>query len=66
MLIKKEMVTIKSAAEILGISTSALRDWDKKGLLKAERNPQNGYRLYRLSDLGKMTDKIKNKRTQIE
>ena len=56
---KKDMVTINSASLILGIPTSTLRNWDKKGLLKAERDPQNGYRLYRLSDLGKTADRIK-------
>lgn len=56
---KKDMVTINSASLILGISTSTLRNWDKKGLIKAKRDPQNNYRLYRLSDLGKIADKIK-------
>ena len=49
---KKGLVTIQSAAEILGVSVETLRNWDKKGKLKATRD-ENGYRLYRISELEK-------------
>lgn len=55
---EKGLVTIKSAAEILGVSVETLRNWDKRGFLKARRNPQNGYRLYNISELQK---KLKQK-----
>jgi excisionase family DNA binding protein len=44
-------VTIKTAAEILGVSVETLRNWDKAGKLKARRNKNNRYRLYNISDL---------------
>ncbi|HNZ55443.1 MAG TPA: MerR family DNA-binding transcriptional regulator [Candidatus Paceibacterota bacterium] len=51
---EKGLVTIKSAAEILGVSVETLRNWDRRGVLKAKRSPQNGYRLYNISELQKM------------
>lgn len=50
---EKGLVTIKSAAEILGVSVETLRNWDRRGILKAKRSPQNGYRLYNISELQK-------------
>lgn len=46
MIIKKRYLTIKEAAKILGVSPLTLRNWDKKGKLKAVRHPINNYRLY--------------------
>jgi excisionase family DNA binding protein len=42
------MLTIKAAAEYLGVSEQTLRRWDQAGKLRARRNPMNGYRLYPL------------------
>ena len=47
---KKGRITIKAAAEILGVSVETLRNWDKKKRLTAERD-RNGYRVYTISDL---------------
>jgi excisionase family DNA binding protein len=41
-----ELLTIKAAAEVLGVSEQTLRRWDKAGKLRAKRHPMNGYRLY--------------------
>lgn len=41
-----ELLTIKAAAEMLGISQQTLRRWDRSGKLVARRHPINGYRLY--------------------
>jgi len=49
-------VTIKSAAEILNLSTETLRNWDKGGKLKAKRD-KNGYRIYNISELEKFASK---------
>jgi excisionase family DNA binding protein len=46
-----EYLTVKSAAEFLGVSPSTLRNWDRAGKLKPHRNPMNRYRLYRCSEL---------------
>ena len=40
------LLTIKAAAQELGVSEQTLRRWDKKGKLKATRHPMNVYRLY--------------------
>ncbi len=56
---KKGMVTIKSAAEILGVSVETLRNWDKAGKLKSERDPQNRYRMYCITEIQKLLkDKV--------
>lgn len=41
-----DLLTIKAAAEILGVSEQTLRRWDNSGKLRARRHPINGYRLY--------------------
>lgn len=48
---EKGFVTIKSASEIAGVSIETLRNWDKQGKLKSKRDPQNGYRLYCISQI---------------
>lgn len=58
---KKGLVTVKEAAETLGVSIQTLIRWDSKGKLKAIRHPMNNYRLYRLVDLQKLADKIGEK-----
>jgi len=37
---------IGEAAELVGVQVSALRFWEQKGLLKPDRDPESGYRLY--------------------
>ncbi len=39
-------LTIKEAAEFLGISAMTLRRWDNDKKLEARRHPINNYRLY--------------------
>jgi MerR family copper efflux transcriptional regulator len=46
-----EYLKIKDAAALLGVSPSTLRNWEKLGKLKAHRNPNNKYRLYKKVDL---------------
>lgn len=41
-----ELLTIKAAAEVLGVSEQTMRRWDKAGKLRAKRHPMNSYRLY--------------------
>jgi len=47
----KNYLTIGETAEILGVSRSTLRNWDKTGKLKPYRHPFNGYRLYNRNEL---------------
>ncbi len=50
-------LTVKEAAEWLGVSPATLRLWDKKGILKPSRRSDNHYRHYRLHDLQKLAAK---------
>lgn len=45
-LMNKKYFTIKEVSKILGVTPLTLRNWDKKGKLKAIRHPINNYRLY--------------------
>lgn len=42
----KKSLTIRQAAEELGVSPDTLRRWDKAKKLKASRHPMNNYRIY--------------------
>lgn len=54
----KQYVHIKEAATLLGVSPMTLRNWDQRGKLLSIRNPMNGYRLYKRSDLEKLLHQI--------
>jgi len=60
---KKKGVTIKIAAEILGVSVNTLRTWDKEGVFRAKRK-ENGYRYYSIRELEKFANihKLRRKR----
>ena len=59
-------VTLKEAATYLGVSKATLRNWDKCGKLKPVRNPINGYRMYNMSELIAMKEKIQDKKISEE
>jgi DNA-binding transcriptional MerR regulator len=48
------LITIKKAAQILGVTTLTLRNWDNAGKFTASRHPINNYRVYRSSDIEKL------------
>jgi len=58
---KKAYVTIKSAADIVGVSVETLRNWDKSGKLATRRDPRNNYRLYDISRIQKLATEHKIK-----
>lgn len=61
-------LTIKQAAKLLHVTPLTLRNWDKKGLLRAYRHPINNYRIYRLDQIEEILRRLerskykKNKR----
>lgn len=57
----KKYLTIKEVAEILGVTPLTLRNWDKKGKLKAYRNPINNYRVYKLEEIELFLRKIESR-----
>lgn len=59
---KADLVTVTEAAEILGVSPSTLRNWDRAGKLKAKRHPFNGYRLYERRQLERILKELTGRR----
>lgn len=53
-----EYVLTAEAATILGVSQNTLRAWAKAGKIRMHRNPANGYRLFRRSDLDKFLEQV--------
>jgi excisionase family DNA binding protein len=53
-----DLLTIKDAAELLGVCEMTLRRWDAAGKFKARRHPLNGYRLYRRQDVERLRKRI--------
>ncbi|OHA23897.1 MAG: hypothetical protein A3B11_02045 [Candidatus Taylorbacteria bacterium RIFCSPLOWO2_01_FULL_44_26] len=55
-----QLISIKKAADLLGITPLTLRNWDKNGKLKALRHPINNYRVYKRQDIEKLLEEISN------
>lgn len=49
-----ELLTLKEASELLKCHPNTLRQWDKKGILKAVRFGERKDRRYRKKDIAKM------------
>ncbi|PYI53002.1 MerR family DNA-binding transcriptional regulator [Paenibacillus flagellatus] len=45
---------IGEVAVIAGVNPSAIRHWEKEGLIRAKRNPENGYRVFTSRELKKI------------
>lgn len=48
---KMKLITIREAAEMLGVHLETLRRWDNEGKLKSVRVGDKGHRKYRLSSI---------------
>ncbi|MDM5154989.1 MerR family DNA-binding transcriptional regulator [Bacillus sp. DX1.1] len=49
-----DYMSIGKVAEIAGVNTSAIRHWEKEGLIHSERNKENGYRIFTVLELRKI------------
>ena len=49
-----EFMTIKQAADFLGVSQNTLRNWGRDGRIKERRHPVNQYRLYDAAELAQL------------
>jgi excisionase family DNA binding protein len=57
----QQYLTIKEAANRLGVTPLTLRNWDKAEKLKAYRHPINNYRIYRTEEIELFLRKIRFK-----
>ena len=55
-----KLVTLKEACEILNVHPNTLRQWDRKGILKAIRFGARGDRRYSMDDLNEFINKHRN------
>ena len=46
-----DYIKISEAALLIGVTTNTLRNWEKAGIIKVYRWPQNNYRLYKKEEL---------------
>lgn len=53
-----DYVKIAEAARLLGVSQNTLRLWADTGKVKVHRNPANGYRLFKRSELEAFLKKV--------
>ena len=53
MTIKKRLLKIKEAAEMLGVNPETLRRWDNDGILTAVRVGSRGDRRYKIEEIEK-------------
>lgn len=51
---KSDHITIGEAAQIAGVKPSAIRHWEKEGLVQSVRHAENGYRLFNERELRKI------------
>lgn len=49
-----ELLTLSEACKILKVHPNTLRQWDRKGILKAVRFGQRGDRRYKKEDIEKL------------
>ena len=56
-------MTIKEAAEYLGVSQNTLRNWGRDGKFKERRHPVNGYRLFSKGELDELLKLVEQPET---
>ena len=62
----KKYLTVKEVAQLIGITPLTVRNWDKKGVLQAYRNPINNYRLYKIEDIEELMKDIETSKPKIK
>jgi hypothetical protein len=50
----KELYNLYLVAAIAGVNPSSIRHWEKERLIRSERNPENGYRVFTQRELKKL------------
>ncbi len=52
-----KLVSVGKAAELLGVTTETLRQWERRKILECQRT-KGGHRRYLLSEIGKLQGKV--------
>ena len=53
-----DYLTVKQAAEYVGVAPNSLRNWDAAGKITVYRHPVSNYRLFKVADLKKLLRQI--------
>jgi len=53
-----EFLTVKQAAEFLGVAPNTLRNWDRDQKIPVYRHPISNYRLFKRDDLEEVLQQI--------
>lgn len=61
-----EYLHTAAAAQFLGVSQNTIRKWAARGEISMHRNPANGYRLFKRSDLEKFLRQIERPVTAVK
>ena len=60
----EKYLSIHEAAKLLSVTSLTLRNWDKKGVLTAYRNPVNNYRVYRRDQVDFFLRRVENSKNK--
>ncbi len=60
----QEHLTVKEAADLIGVTPQTLRTWEKKGELVPYRNPINKYRIYKLIQIENFLESMAEARSR--
>ena len=63
---QSKLISIKKAAQLLGVTPLTLRNWDNKGKLVALRHPMNNYRVYKRADIEHLIEEISTNSKPVE
>ncbi len=59
-----DFLTVKEAAEFLGVSANTIRNWGREGKIPEHRHPVNNYRLFIREDLEKLLRQVERPANQ--
>jgi DNA-binding transcriptional MerR regulator len=50
----ESLLSIGETSKLLGVSLDVIRNWERNGLIMVPRNPDNGYRLFGVKEIGRL------------